>query len=46
MALAFLCVIARRLLGKLLGRLRSQHAKDIEIALDLPAERCRQRVRT
>src|SRR6266540_5439226 len=46
MALAYIYVIARRLLGILLGRLRSQHAKDIEIALSSPVERCRQQVRT
>jgi putative transposase len=33
MALSFLYVIARRLVGMLLGRLRSEHAKDIEIVV-------------
>jgi putative transposase len=33
MALSFLYLMARRLVGMLLGRLRSEHAKDIEIAV-------------
>jgi putative transposase len=33
MALSFLYLMARRLLGMLLGSLRSQHAKDVEIAV-------------
>jgi hypothetical protein len=32
MALCFLYLTTRRLLGVLLGSLRSEHAKDIEIA--------------
>jgi putative transposase len=33
MALSFLYLMARRLIGILLGRLRSEHAKDVEIAV-------------
>ena len=33
MALSFLYLMTRRLVGKLLGSLRSEHAKDIEIAV-------------
>jgi putative transposase len=33
MALSFLYLMTRRLLGVLLGGLRSQHAKDVEIAV-------------
>ncbi len=33
MALSFLYLMARRLVGMLLGSLRSQHAKDVEIAV-------------
>ena len=33
MALSFLYLMARRLVGMLLGRLRSEHAKDVEIAV-------------
>jgi putative transposase len=33
MALSFLYLMARRLVGLLLGRLQSEHAKDIEIAV-------------
>jgi putative transposase len=33
MALSFLCLMARWLVGMLLGRLRSEHAKDVEIAV-------------
>jgi putative transposase len=33
MALSFLYLMARRLIGMLLGRLRAEHAKDIEIAV-------------
>jgi putative transposase len=33
MALSFLYLMARRLVGMLLGCLRSEHAKDIEIAV-------------
>jgi hypothetical protein len=33
MALSFVYLMARRLVGMLLGRLRSEHAKDIEIAV-------------
>jgi hypothetical protein len=33
MALSFLYLMTRRLLGMLLGSLRSEHAKDIEIAV-------------
>jgi putative transposase len=33
MALSFLYLMARRLVGMLLGSLRSQHAKDVEIAI-------------
>jgi len=33
MALSFLYVMARRLIGMLLGSLRSEHAKDVEIAV-------------
>jgi putative transposase len=33
MALSFLYLMARRLIGMLLGSLRSQHAKDVEIAV-------------
>jgi putative transposase len=33
MALSFLYLMARRLVGILLGRLRSEHAKDVEIAV-------------
>jgi putative transposase len=33
MALSFLCLTARRLIGMLLGRLRSEHAKDVEVAM-------------
>jgi hypothetical protein len=32
MALSFLDLMTRRLVGMLLGRLRSEHAKDVEIA--------------
>ena len=33
MALSFLYLMARRLVGVLLGSLRSEHAKDVEIAV-------------
>jgi putative transposase len=33
MALSFLYLMARRLVGMLLGRLRSEHAKDVELAV-------------
>jgi putative transposase len=33
MALSFLYLLARRLVGMLLGGLRSEHAKDVEIAV-------------
>jgi putative transposase len=33
MALSFLYLMARRLVGALLGSLRSEHAKDVEIAV-------------
>jgi putative transposase len=33
MALSFLYLMTRRLVGMLLGSLRSQHAKDVEIAV-------------
>lgn len=33
MALSFLYLMTRRLVGMLLGRLRSEHAKDVEIAV-------------
>jgi putative transposase len=33
MALSFLYLMTRRLLGMLLGSLRSEHAKDVEIAV-------------
>jgi hypothetical protein len=33
MAVTFLHLIARQLLGILLGRLRSEHAKDVEIVV-------------
>ena len=33
MALSFLYLMARRLVGMLLGRLRSEHAKDVEIVV-------------
>src|SRR6266536_4041115 len=33
MALSFLYLLARWLVGRLLGRLRSEHAKDVEIAV-------------
>jgi putative transposase len=33
MALSFLYLMTRRLIGMLLGRLRSEHAKDVEIAV-------------
>ncbi len=33
MALSFLYLMARRLVDMLLGRLRSEHAKDVEIAV-------------
>jgi hypothetical protein len=33
MALSFLYLMARRLVDLLLGRLRSEHAKDVEIAV-------------
>ena len=33
MTLPFLYLMARRLIGMLLGRLRSEHAKDVEIAV-------------
>jgi hypothetical protein len=33
MALSFLYLMTRRLVGMLLGSLRSEHAKDIEIAV-------------
>src|SRR6266540_3216580 len=33
MALSFLYLMARRLVGMLLGSLRSEHAKDVEIAV-------------
>ena len=33
MALSFLHLMARRLVGMLLGSLRSEHAKDVEIAV-------------
>jgi putative transposase len=33
MALSFLYLMARRLVGMLLGRLQSEHAKDVEIAV-------------
>ena len=33
MALSFLYLMTRRLLGMLLGGLRSQHAKDVELAV-------------
>ncbi len=33
MALSYLYLMARRLVGMLLGRLQSEHAKDIEIAV-------------
>jgi putative transposase len=33
MTLSFLYLMARRLIGMLLGRLRSEHAKDVEIAV-------------
>jgi hypothetical protein len=33
MALSFLCLMARRLVGMLLGSLQSEHAKDVEIAV-------------
>src|SRR6266540_2216282 len=33
MALSFLYLMARRLTGMVLGRLRSEHAKDVEIAV-------------
>ncbi|HET7517718.1 MAG TPA: hypothetical protein VFN05_08495, partial [Actinomycetes bacterium] len=33
MALSFLYLMARWLVGMLLGRLRSEHAKDVEIAV-------------
>ena len=33
MALSFLSLMGRRLVGLLLGGLRSEHAKDVEIAV-------------
>ena len=33
MALSFLYLVARRLVGVVLGRLRSEHTKDVEIAV-------------
>ena len=33
MALSFVYLMTRRLLGMLLGSLRSEHAKDVEIAV-------------
>jgi putative transposase len=33
MALSFLYLMTRRLVGMLLGRQRSEHAKDVEIAV-------------
>src|SRR6266542_3178326 len=33
MGLSFLYLLTRRLIGILLGRLRSEHAKDVEIAV-------------
>ncbi|HZD70133.1 MAG TPA: hypothetical protein VFA45_14910 [Actinomycetes bacterium] len=32
-ALSFLCLMTRRLLGMLLGTVRSEHAEDVEIAV-------------
>jgi putative transposase len=46
MALSFLYLMARRLVGMLLGSLRSEHAKDVEIAvLPPPARRARRQVK-
>ncbi len=36
MALSFLYLTARRLLGILLGRFQTEHAKDVEIAVLRP----------
>jgi hypothetical protein len=33
MALSFLYLMARRLIGAVLGSLRSEHARDVEIAV-------------
>jgi len=33
MAMSFLYLMTRRLIGMLLGRLNSEHAKDVEIAV-------------
>ena len=40
MALSFLYLMARWLVGMLLGRLRSEHAKDVEIAVSATSFEC------
>jgi hypothetical protein len=45
MALSFLYLMARRLVDVLLGRLRSEHAKDVEIAVLRQLEVLRRQVK-